>query len=442
MRNRIIKASISALIMFLGQAVMCAQGGTSGTWHGLLEVPGGSLTLVLHLSQEECVMDSPDQMVYGIPAEIKEISQVRVNIYVPSLDAGFEGNLTFGLLVGKFRQAGMEFPLTLKRGEPVRKRPQTPQPPFPYMTEECTFTNTNDGAVLSGTLTYPENHGKETPVVLFVSGSGLQDRNEEISAHKPFMVIADRLARNGIASLRYDDRSVGKSTGDASNATTETFKADAEAGLDFLKNLDRFGMVGIIGHSEGGTIAFLLAGEGKTDFIVSLAGAAVSGSEILLEQNELMLEKSGIPSETANAYRKALEKLYGNIQISAEELDGISYGLPEALRANLQSVREALSDNAWLRYFITLDPSEQIKNIKCPVMAVNGEKDVQVIAGTNMSAIGQFLPPSDKNMLKTYPGLNHMFQPCSTGMPDEYGRIESTVSEEVLNDIIGWIKSL
>lgn len=442
MRNHIIKASISAFIMLLAQSVMCAQSGIEGTWHGLLEVPGGSLTLVLHISQEKCAMDSPDQMAYDIPAEVKELSQVRANIYVPSLDAGFEGNLTFGLLVGKFRQAGMEFPLTLKRGEPVRNRPQTPQPPFPYMTEECSFTNPLDGAVLSGTLIYPENHGKETPVVLFVTGSGLQDRNEELFSHKPFMVIADRLARNGIASLRYDDRSVGKSTGDASQATTETFKADAEAGLDFLRSLDRFGKIGIAGHSEGGTIALLLAGEGKTDFIISLAGAAVSGADILLEQNKVILEKGGIPSETAEAYRKALGKFYGNIQMSAEELDGISYGLPEALRVNLQSVRETISTNAWFRYFLTLDPAERIKNIKCPVMAVNGDKDVQVIAETNIGALGQLLLPSDRNMLKTYPGLNHMFQPCGSGMPEEYSRIETTVSEEVLNDIIGWIQSL
>lgn len=442
MRKEFIKIAVCSVILMMSHVSLSAQSGIEDTWHGILEVPGGSLTLVLHISQEKCTIDSPDQMAYGIPAEAKELSQVRADIYVPSLDAGFEGNLTFGLLVGKFKQAGMEFPLTLKRGEPVRNRPQTPKPPFPYVTKECTFTNTNDGAVLSGTLTYPENHSDKTPVVLFVSGSGLQDRNEEIFAHKPFMVIADRLARNGIASLRYDDRSVGKSTGDASNATTATFMADAEAGLEYLRGLDRFGKVGIAGHSEGGTIAFILAGEGKADFIVSLAGAAVSGAAILQEQNEIMLEKGGIPSDIAKAYGKALDKLYGNIRMSAEELANVSYGLPEALRSNLRSVRESLGTNAWLRYFLALDPSEQITKIKCPVMAVNGDKDVQVIAGTNMTAIGRLLSQSDHNLIKTYPGLNHMFQPCGTGMPDEYGRIEITVSEEVLNDIAGWINNL
>ena len=165
--------------------------------------------LVLHLDPVECTIDSPDQGAYGIPAELKTLNATKAHVEIPSLGASFEGNLMFGLLVGKFKQSGLEFPMSLKRGDIERKRPQTPAGPYPYASEDVTFSNPEDGAVLSGTLTYPSDHGCETPVVLLVSGSGLQNRDEEIYSHKPFLVIADHLARNGIASLRYDDRSFG-----------------------------------------------------------------------------------------------------------------------------------------------------------------------------------------------------------------------------------------
>lgn len=437
MIRKTITALVSVIIFGLTAA---AQSPLQDTWHGTLTVPGGSLTIVFHLDPDNCTADSPDQGVYDIPAELTELSSVKAHVTIPSLAADFEGSLMFGLLVGKFRQSGMEFPLSLKRGAPVINRPQTPEGPFPYSTEEVTFTNPDDGAVLSGTLILPQESGSDTPVVLFVSGSGLQNRNEEVFSHKPFLVIADRLARNGIASLRYDDRSVGKSTGNASEATTETFRNDAEAGLNYLRSLEKFSKIGLLGHSEGGTIAFMLAGDEKTDFIISLAGTSVHGKDVIVEQNRKLLNDSGVPENITDAYCNALDQLYSDMDMSTEKLEEISASLPESLRQNLKAIHEIT--DPWIRYFVTFDPSEHIRRITCPVLALNGEKDVQVMAEDNIRTLGELLTGSGKDILKTYPDLNHLFQHCQTGMTDEYPKIEETISDEVLTDIIGWIRNL
>lgn len=395
-------------LTFLSSIVISAQSKLEGTWHGDLDVFGNKLTLVMHISDGECTMDSPDQGAYGIEAQLTDLTDRTVSVEIPELGAAFKGTEMRGIIVGQFSQMGMSFALSLKRGEPVYERPQTPTAPFPYSTEEVKFVNAADGAVLCGTLTIPENAGQDTPVVLFISGSGLQDRDETIYHHKPFMVLADRMARNGIASLRYDDRSAGKSTGDITKATTETFRQDAEAGINFLKESGRFGKTGIIGHSEGGTIAFMLAGEGKADFIISLAGTTVSGERILIEQNRLILERIGASEDQ--------------------------------IKEQISRVLEV--EDPWTRYFLELDPAAHISNIKCPVMALNGGKDVQVIAETNINALKNLLKASDNNFIKIYPELNHLFQNCSSGMPDEYGRITETISEEVISDILSWISDI
>lgn len=456
--NRLMKPlsiTLTAIAIALCTVTANAQDKLTGAWNGTLSVPGGELALVLHIDPVDCTMDSPDQGAYGIPAVLKELTDNKVHVEVPSIGASLEGNLMFGLLVGKFKQSGMEFPISLKRGDIERNRPQTPEGPFPYTSEEVTFTNPEDGAMLSGTLVCPQEYGTSTPVVLFVSGSGLQNRDEELFGHKPFLVIADYLARQGIASLRYDDRSVGKSTGDASEATTDTFMKDAEAGIGYLRSLNKFGKVGVIGHSEGGTIAFMLAGEGKTDFIVSMAGTSVNGVEVLVEQNREILKGSGIPGSLVDDYCTVLQKIYANRIVeylngkavdetpekTVETMMSISgVRLPKELSDNLAEVIRSI--NPWLMRFIMLDTGDWIRKIKCPVMAINGEKDIQVIAEQNLSVLNETLPDSGKNMIKAYPGLNHMFQHCETGMTNEYGQIEETISEEVLADMALWIKNL
>lgn len=440
MKTDIIKIFLTAIAYMTMTVCAWAQSGLEGAWHGELSVPGGSLMLVFHLDPVECTIDSPDQGAYGIPAELKTLNASKAHVEVPSLGASFEGNLMFGLLVGKFKQSGLEFPMSLKRGDIERKRPQTPAGPYPYASEEVTFTNPEDGAVLSGTLTYPSDYGCETPVVLLVSGSGLQNRDEEIYSHKPFLVIADHLARNGIASLRYDDRSFGKSTGNAVGATTETFKKDALAGLEFLHSLDKFSKIGLAGHSEGGTIAFLLAGEGKTDFIISLAGTATDGATVLVEQNRKILKGNGIPESAVDDYCEVLAKLYADPDMTDEELRKLAAGLAPDMKQNIMSIRE--TKDPWVQHFISFDPGEAIRKIACPVMALNGENDVQVIADSNIPVLQELLKDNGKNMIKIYPDLNHLFQHSETGMPDEYGKIEETMSTEVLDDMTNWIKAL
>ena len=325
----------------------------------------------------------------------------------------YRARLKDGKLDGMFAQNGVKIPLVLTKGAvEAKKRPQLPKPPYPYETEEVTFMNENDGATLAGTLTWPVGYDKKQKpmVVLLVTGSGQQNRDEEVFEHKPFLVIADYLARQGIATLRYDDRATGKSVGgDVANGTTEDFSRDAAAGLDYLRSLKAFDKVGLLGHSEGGAIAFILGAQNKTDFIISLAGPGVKGDTLLAAQSNHILSLSGQPANmTVERYRQLEE----------------SQQLP------------------WLRWFNDYDPSEDIRHTRCPVLALNGDRDCQVISSLNLTAIKQLLPLSKKNLVKEYPGLNHLFQHCTTGLPTEYGIIEETISTDVLQDIALWILNL
>lgn len=309
--------------------------------------------------------------------------------------------------------------------------------------------------MLSGTLTYPVGYDRtkqksSIPVVLMVTGSGLQDRNEEAFGHKPFLVIADFLARNGIASLRYDDRGFGKSTGDAKNATTETFKNDAKAGLDYLRSMKEFGKIGVLGHSEGGTIAFILGAEKTADFIVSLAGIALRGDKVIIEQNRAAFAGAGLSEAEVTAYCAALEMIYeqkrdGKKPESPENilekfLSDNGFSLPEGAKKNLLTIMKM--DNAWINHFVSYNPAEAIRRILCPVLALNGDLDLQVLSKDNLPEIKRLLPKGKYNMVKEYHGLNHIFQHATTGAVSEYGKIEETISEEVLNDIANWINSL
>ena len=389
-----------------------------GSWSGKLKIGTMSLTIVLHLEQADgyvkASLDSPNQGAKGISVFKEYLSDDSVAVKVESLDVTYRAKLKDGKLDGKFTQRGFTFPLVMTKGVPEVKRPQMPQPPFPYETEEVTFKNEIDGATLAGTLTWPVDYipkSKKKPmVVLFVSGSGQQNRDEELFEHKPFLVIADYLARHGIATLRYDDRATGQSVGgDVKNATSEDFARDAAAGIQFLRSKRAFSKVGILGHSEGGLIAFMLGAQKKTDFIVSLAGPGVQGDTLLTTQgNRIMLLSGQLPTMTVKKYRQ----------------------------------QEAVQQTPWIRWFIDYNPSDNIRKTLCPVFALNGDRDCQVISSQNLTAIERLLPKSTQNQIKEYPGLNHLFQHCTTGLPTEYGEIEETISPEVLKDIAKWINSL
>lgn len=390
-----------------------AQYTMDGVWTGKLNVGPQTLTLVLHVAHEAsgnavCSLDSPDQGAMNIPVKSDYCSADSINISLEQLGLSYQGRLKGDEIVGTFTQ-GAAFPLTLKRGEETLKRPQNPVEPFPYKTEEVTFTNATDKATLAGTLSYPTDYKKgKTPVVLMVTGSGQENRDEEVFGHKPFLVIADYLARHGVASLRYDDRGFGKSTGgDVKHATTADFARDAASGIEFLRTLKCFSKVGVLGHSEGGSIAFMLGAKGKVDFVISMAGIGVRGDTALTAQANRLLELSGQPMR----------------------LSTLQY-----------HVNAYMKKSPWLNFFMDYDPSDDITKTLCPVMAINGERDVQVISSLNLIGIKGHLTENPKNFVKEYPALNHLFQHCTTGNVSEYRMIEETISPEVLEDIARFIK--
>ena len=403
-----------------------------GTWNGQLDLQVMKLGIVFHFNDGKCSIDSPDQGAKGIAGEVKELSERRVDVVFPSIAAAFSGDLQDGKIVGTFRQMGRELPLTLKPGDIVRQRPQTPQPPYPYATREVTFKNDAAHATLAGTLTLPADFEaqKSRPVVLMVTGSGLQNRDEEIFDHKPFAVIADYLARHGIASLRYDDRGFGQSTGEVANATTADFAEDAEAGILFLRSMNfsekngrktrekpLFSKVGILGHSEGGSVAFMLGAKQAVDFIVTLAAPGIKGDTLLVEQTNALLELSGQPA------KMTLKQM--RLTMAMQET------------------------NPWYEFFTEYDPAADIAATRCPVFAINGSLDKQVLPESNLNAIREILTAQNSHSTlhtshstKIYPSLNHLFQHAKTGATTEYNSIEETISEEVLRDIAEWIGGL
>ena len=390
-----------------------AQYTMDGVWTGKLNVGPQTLTLVLHVAHEAsgnavCSLDSPDQGAMNIPVKSDYCSSDSISVSLEQLGLSYQGRLKGDEIVGTFMQ-GATFPLTLKRGEETLKRPQNPVEPFPYKTEEVTFTNATDKATLAGTLSYPTDYKKgKTPVVLMVTGSGQENRDEEVFGHKPFLVIADYLARHGVASLRYDDRGFGKSTGgDVKHATTADFARDAASGIEFLRTLKCFSKVGVLGHSEGGSIAFMLGAKGKVEFVISMAGIGVRGDTALTAQANRLLELSGQPMR----------------------LSTLQY-----------RVNAYIKKSPWLNFFMDYDPSGDITKTPCPVMAINGERDVQVISSLNLIGIKGHLTENPKNFVKEYPALNHLFQHCTTGNVSEYRMIEETISPEVLEDIVRFIK--
>lgn len=379
------------------------------------------------------------------------------------------GHWTGKLITGTFTQHGMSFPMPLNPGVPALKRPQTPVGPFVYANADVTFSN--GGAVLKGTLTTPKNCSRETPVLIMVTGSGLQNRDEEIFEHKPFAVIADAFAKAGIATLRYDDRGFGESTGDVISCTTEDLKNDALAGIRLLR--ERFDHVGVLGHSEGGSIALMLAAEGQADFVISLAGMVISGAETLLEQNRHALQMAGMSEADVNSYCRFLSDAFNAAVHNSPYPSLEDYYLPAGLKQNAGTVINSLG-TPYMKYFLALNVSEMLNSVTCPVMALNGTKDTQVDCERNLEALRKGLPTdagdnstirkggiagretgrtSDVKagsssgeqqtvVIEAKEGLNHLFQHCTTGEPGEYKEIEETFAPEVLTEMIDWIQSV
>ena len=437
----------------------------TGTWSGKLDVSGTTLSLVFHIGDSTATLDVPDQGSMEIPVSVKRSAFGSIELEVPSINALYKGLWTGKLITGTFTQNGMSFTMPLTPGVPVLRRPQTPVGPFAYVNADVSFSNGD--AVLKGTLTMPENCSRQTPVLLMVTGSGLQNRDEEMFGHKPFAVIADAFAKAGIATLRYDDRGFGESTGDVVSCTTEDLKNDALAGIGLLRG--KFDHVGVLGHSEGGSIALMLAAEGQADFVISLAGMVASGSETLLDQNRRALQMAGLHESEINNYCRFLADAYEAVVNDMPLPSPDNYCLPAGLKQNAFMLSASLK-TPYMKYFLGMNVSDILGSVKCPVMALNGTKDTQVDCDRNLSLLRQGLsggysesvPVTDSgsergsgcgshsrsasvpdntsvNVIKAEAGLNHLFQHCRTGEVSEYKEIEETFSPDVLTEMIAWL---
>lgn len=460
--------TISILLITLIASLTLTAQDITGQWNGILKVQGTQLRLVFNVSKSDngysSTMDSPDQGAKDIPVTKTTFENPSIKFEVTNAGIEYLGAIKDNEIVGIFKQGGMELPLNLSREvlekEEV-KRPQEPSKPYPYYSEEVTFPNTKANISLAGTLTLPEKKGN-FPVVILITGSGPQNRDEELLGHKPFLIISDHLTKNGIGVLRYDDRGVEQSTGDFSSATSADFATDVESAIDYLKTrkeIDK-SKIGLVGHSEGGLIAPIVASESKdVSFIVLLAGTGIRGDKLLLLQQELISRADGVSEMEIEKSMEANARLFemviksnDNNKLKADlinEINEIFTNDSTAEIRNGMTQEEYISTqvdqitSAWMEYFLKFDPAPVLEKVKCPVLAVNGEKDLQVPPKENLTSIKNALEKGGNNKVTTieFPGLNHLFQECETGSPMEYATIEQTFSPTALEAITSWIKT-
>ena len=434
----------------------------TGRWRGNIELPNNAgLGVIFNISEVEngkliAKMDVPMQGAANITASDLIVSGDSIKFKVPSILGKYMGRfISEDSISGKWNQGGQSFILNLSKTGDVKEasRPQTPNPPYPYISKEVVYTNPRSGFKLAGTLTLPQEADK-CPAVILITGSGAQDRDETLMGHKPFLVIADYFTRNGIAVLRVDDRGVGGSEGNINDVSSHDFATDVLAGLEFLKTQNKIDKnnIGLVGHSEGGIIAPLAAVESKeVAFIVMMAGVGIPGDSLLLEQTRLIARAMGMPEQTINAQ---LFVTKGIINVLKKEKDpdrrteslrnmvtGGMYEQMDRERQQMIDAQMAQYDNNWFSFLVSFDPRPYLEKVKCPVLALNGEKDLQVPPKLNLPAIEAALSKGGNKNHKTIEleDLNHLFQKCETGAPAEYGQIEETISPEVLEIMKNWI---
>ncbi|KAA6302122.1 MAG: Esterase EstD [Candidatus Ordinivivax streblomastigis] len=408
-------------------------------------------------------MDSPDQGVKGIPATATSFENTVLKIAIENIGVEYEGNWgNDNIITGKFKQMAQSFPLNLSK-ETIEKekfvRPQEPVKPYLYHEEEVFFENTKADITLAGTLTLPKKEGS-FPVVVLISGSGAQNRDEELMGHKPFLVLADYLTKNGIAVLRFDDRGTAASTGNFQTATSFDFSKDVEAGVKYLQTRKEINKkkIGLAGHSEGGIIAPMLASHSKDiAFIILLAGTGIPGKQLLLAQQELIAKASGMNEMDSQKAKAINTKVFETVvksknqeQLKAELTEYLTQVLKDNPEINPQGMSEDVFIQSqvdgiaspWMQYFIQYNPATALEKVKCPVLAINGTKDLQVPAKINLDAIKAALTKGGNQHVTTkeFPGLNHLFQECATGLPAEYATIEQTFAPIVLEEILKWIQ--
>jgi len=458
------------IVLLFGGVLCNAQNPYTGIWQGTMSSEGIEFFTVFSIEETEDgdltgLMHMPQQMIINFESLTFETREDSIWIKIPAFRAQYSALVNKDTMYGLWYQMGEEITLNLGLTPETEafqiRRPQTPTEPFPYYSKDVKFYNKKAKIWLAGTLTLPDTL-QDWPVVVLVTGSGPQDRNESLLEHKPFLVIADYFTRNGIGVLRYDDRGVADSEGDFSSATTYDFASDAEAAIDFLtkKKFVSKDQIGLAGHSEGGMIAIMEGSNKKLAFSISMAGVGIPCDELLVLQNDLILKGYGKSEEMrkdmaemnaalyelvqeekdATELRKKIEVLIEETKAGLTEEQIIEYGLTDMYAYTIMSQ----VNTTWFRAFIAFDPGEYLKKIKVNFLAINGSSDVQVPAEVNINAMKSLIQPKKGQIVdfKIFDNLNHLFQYSESGMTTEYAMIEETIDPEVLEYMVGWIKKV
>jgi hypothetical protein len=435
--------------------------GIEGYWLGTLKIGAIELRLGFEIKKKDdgtlsAALDSIDQGARNIPFETATFTDDALTLKAPKLKFTYTGKLQpDGQTIKGELDQGPKFPLDLKRQDKPFEltRPQLPKKPYPYVEEDVTFPSKAAGVTLAGTFTKPRGDGPFTAAIL-ITGSGPQDRDETLLGHRPFLVIADYLTRRGIAVLRYDDRGIAKSTGKFDTATSRDFADDTAGAVAFLRARKDVGKIGLIGHSEGAVIAPMVAAEDPAvAFVVLLAGPGTTGEEVLIAQGQLIVKAMGGDEKALARQRQIQTKLFALAKSGADEaklkavIAEMEKDLTDAEKKEFAKVRAATEAQVsplagpWFKYFLAYDPRPTLQKVRCPVLALNGEKDLQVPPKENLAEIEKALKAGGNRdvTVKELPGLNHLFQTCKTGLPGEYGKIEETFAPVALDAIGEWL---
>ncbi len=449
--------SILFLFLFSSLTQSFAQD-IEGTWQGRLFVFSKDIRVVFHFKRDSiggfsATMDSPDQGSFENKVEDVEKIGDSLHFEMSDVDGEYSGtyNKDSAAYYGHVKQHGFKMSLKLIKGDAddlLYKRSQKPVKPFPYYEEEVRVINKKDGDTLAGTFTRPSAKGK-FPVVILITGSGAEDRDESLMAHKPFLILSDYLTRRGFAVLRCDDRGTAKSTGNFSSATAPDFASDVEAQLDYLKTRADVNTkkIGLIGHSEGGTIAPMVAANRKdVAFIVMMAGVAVDFFENLIVQDSLYAVSEGMSKDAVGKFLEKQKKLFGILGASKDS-SAVADGINNYLSGEKATDKEIIMtirqlSSSWLRWYVGFDPQINLRKLHCAVLAINGEKDIQVPAAINIAAVERTLKASGNKNYKAeiLPGLNHLFQQCKKCSVSEYVNIEETMNPIALTTIGDWME--
>ncbi len=465
MKRSVLIFSLIAIFVIISNIAYSQQ--IEGKWYGTLNIRNTLLRVSFNIQKRDSVytgtFDSPDQGAFGIAIGSAKYLNSVLHIEIPTINLEYNGMLAGDKIIGTLKQSGVSLQLNLTRRVPVGLgRPQEPKEPFPYKAEEVLIINREDSIVLAGTLTTP-SEGKVHNAVILISGSGPQNRDEEIMGHKPFLVLSDFLSRNGIAVLRFDERGVGYSGGDYSKANTLDLARDVKWAVEYLRSRADISKIGLIGHSEGGIIAPIVANESNSvSFIILMAGTGLKGRDVIMDQQELISRASGASQEDIDAYKYLNKKIFDLIEDDSNSLDSLKIKITRIMKVEtkgeltINQIKQQINSllSPWMLFFLNYDPVPVLTKVKCPVLALNGKKDLQVSYKKNLDRIYKALTGEtrpDNNIVThgntnvtsiVFEDLNHMFQKAESGHPREYSTIEETINPSVLSAILKWINDI